>query len=86
MGAIHTQVCAAEQCGVLMRNAWRYAHIGGMHIRIHPPTADVSILPTGPVRYVASVEELERNDAPWGNADQEAVEVITNVFGPVLGN
>jgi len=72
--------CTAEQFGTLMRNAWRYARIGDAHVRIHPPTSDVSVLPPGPVRYVATIEVLDCDAAPWGLVEQEANAAVAAIF------
>jgi hypothetical protein len=84
MVQILTKTCTAEESGVLMRNSWRYARIGNVHVRIHPPTSDVSVLPPGQVRYLASIEVLAAEAAPWGRAEQEAIDAISTVFGSVL--
>lgn len=84
MDRIITRTCTAEQCGVLMRNSWRYARVGNAHIRIHPPTSDVSVLPPGPVRYVATIEILDAEAEPWGRAEQAAVDAVAAVFGSAL--
>ena len=84
MDRIMTRTCTAEQCGVLMRNSWRYACIGTAHIRIHPSTSDVSSAPPGSVRYVATIEVLDSACEAWGRAEEVAVEAVAAVFGSAL--
>ena len=86
MDRILTKTCTADQCAVLMRNSWKYTSIGNRHIRIHPPTSDVSVLPPGPIRYVASIEILDAPDDPWGRVDSDGVEVVSAVFGGELSS
>ncbi len=84
MERIHSTLCTAEQAGAFMRNSWKYAKVGGSHVRIHPPTSDVSVLPPGPVRYVAAVEILDTEDPTWGSADAAGIAAISEVFGQIL--
>ena len=84
MDRILTRTCTAEQCGVFMRNSWRYACVGNTHICIHPPTSDVPVLPPGPVRHVATIEILDSVSEPWGRAEQAAVDAVITVFGSAL--
>jgi hypothetical protein len=67
-----------------MRNSWRYAYVMKTHIRIHPPTADVSVIPPGTVRYVATIEVLDSESDSWGRAEEEAVTAIEAVFASAI--
>lgn len=78
---LRTENCTAEQCGILMRNAWRYAHVADKHVLIHSPSSDISVAPPGVVRYVATIEILGSEFAPWGHAEPEAVAAVVAVFG-----
>lgn len=84
MERIHSKTCSAEQAAALMRNSWRYARLGNSHVRIHPPTSDVSIHPPGPVRYVATIEVLDSEVVVWGRAEQDAVDAVVALFGSLL--
>jgi hypothetical protein len=85
MEQIHSRTCSAEQAAALiMKNAWRHALIGSHHLRIHPPTSDVSTSPQGWVRYVATLEFLDAADAPWGECDSAGIEAVKAVFRSLL--
>jgi hypothetical protein len=81
---IHSRTCTADQAAVFMQNAWRYARVGNSHVRIHPPTSDVSVHPPGPVRYVATIEVLDSEVAVWGRAEPDAVDAVRVLFGSTL--
>jgi hypothetical protein len=81
---ILSAICTADQAAAFMRNSWRYARLGNSHVRIHPPSSDVSVNPNGPVRYVASIELLGSEAAPWGRAERDAIDAIGAVFGSML--
>ena len=84
MDRILTSLCSAEHAGTLMRNSWRYTYVGRSHVRIHPPTSDVSIIPSGPVRHVAAIEILETEDRTWGSAEPAGISAVSEVFGKLL--
>ena len=85
MNSIATRPCSAEQAGILNRNDWLYASIRGKQVRIHPhPEAPTSVIPAGPPQYTAEIEIMDPpvNDAKL--ADQEAIDVILDLFGNLL--
>ena len=67
-----------------MQNSWKYARIGNLHVRIHPPTSAVSVLPPGPVRHVAVLEILDNEDLTWGSADMDGIDAVSEVFREIL--
>ena len=84
MERIHSTTCSADQAAAMMKNSRRYARGKNSHVRIHPPTSDVSVSPSGRVRYVATVEVLDSDAAPWGQADADGGSAVAAVFGNVL--
>ena len=61
MERILSTPCSADQASAMMKNSWRYVRVKNAHVRIHPPTSDVSVSPSGPVRYVATIEVLDKD-------------------------
>jgi hypothetical protein len=84
MPEFHVISCTGEQCGTLIRNAWKYLQINGKHIRIRPRTPDVSIIPPASVNYTAEIEVLDTADKTLGEADTEAREVVEDLFAKIL--
>lgn len=84
MECIHSALCTADQAATMMQNAWRYARVNSSHVRIRPPDSDVSVIPPGPVRYVATIEVLDAQDTTWGTADVAGVAAVQALFGAVL--
>ncbi len=84
MNRLHSAGCTGDQAASLMGNAWKYVRVKNSHVRIHPPTSDVSILPPGPVRYIATIEVLSNQDATWGTGDSKSAGVVSDLFGSML--
>ena len=84
MGPTLSRTCTGDQAAVLMRNAWRHALVCGVHVRIHPPNAYMTVHPPQPVRFISSVDVLASAIAPWGRAEAEAVAALEAIFGPTL--
>jgi hypothetical protein len=77
---IQSTNCTADEAATLMRNAWKYVHVGNSHVRIHPPDSYVSVIPQGPVQYIAIVELLQEADCTWGTAEQDCHGIVTSLF------
>jgi hypothetical protein len=76
-----TKNCTAEQAAALQRNEWKVVAVGGVRLRIHPPTSDAMAPHSGSAHYTASVEiagESAANEAP-GDAESQAV--VAELFG-----
>ena len=84
MDRILTAVCTADDAALLIRNAWRYLSLGGQHVRVRSPDSDISIHPSGPVRYLATIEILDDADNPWGDADNDCINVVSRLFASEL--
>ncbi len=85
MNSIATRSCSAKQAGILNRNDWLYAKIRGNQVRIHPhPAAPTPAIPAGPPQYMAEIEIIDPPIDEPELADQEAIDVILDVFGNLL--
>lgn len=84
MECILSTTCSADQAAAMMKNSWRFACKKNSHVRIHPSTSDISVSPSGPLRYVATIEILDSAAAPWGQAEADGVSAVAAVFDNVL--
>jgi hypothetical protein len=78
------KACTAEKARALQRNEWKVVTVGGVRLRIHPPTSDAMAAHSGSAHYTASVEvagESAANELP-GDAESQAV--VAELFGSEL--
>ena len=76
-------LCTGQQYEILNQNVWKYTQIKGNQIRILPGTSEVSVIPSGEVKFTAVIEKLDSHNRTWGEADaanKHAQVIIETLF------
>jgi hypothetical protein len=76
-----TKACTTEQASALQRNEWKVVTVGGVRLRIHPPTSDAMAAHSGSAHYTASVEDAGESAAKDMPGDAESQAVVAELFG-----
>ena len=84
MSRTHTRPISHADASVLGADAWKYAKIGDLHIRINPLDADAPITPEPHLNQNATIELLDAPDNSAEPASEESLVVIQPIFADVL--
>src|SRR5260221_1415178 len=74
-----TKACTAEQARALQRNEWKVLTVGGVWLRIHPPTSDAMAAHSGSAQYTASVEVAGESAAEESQGDADSQSLVAEL-------